>query len=160
MTFDVDRFVGRSPFRPCRVFRRGEPRFPKTPPRGPLNQSSGFNVGVSDASWSDLAAQVADAERFLRKHASEIRRLVRFSGVEGVVLDFPVELRTKDGVAAHFNHLPCSLVGIAGRLGVALELSVYSFAPWQRSNRRLQRAALKRRGTAGRKSAAAEPRRR
>jgi len=55
-------------------------------------------VAVSDASWSKLPAQARDAERFLSKHKREIARLSRF---------------------------PVSLVRAAGKLGSALELSIY-----------------------------------
>jgi len=141
--FDVDRFLRRSSFAPCAVHRRGTPRLPKR-----VHASSGINVPVCDASWSDLPAQIADAERFLVKYSREIKRLIRFPGVEGAGLDFPINLRIGDAVAAQFDHFPASLVRAAGRLGLSLELSIYPGESASRSNKRLERlGARTQRGT-------------
>jgi len=84
-----------------------------------------MNVAISDASWGDLPAQVVDAERFLRDNREEIRRLRAFPGVEGITLDFPIELRIGKSVWAQSDRFPASLVTIAGELGLNLELSIY-----------------------------------
>jgi hypothetical protein len=84
-----------------------------------------MTVAVSDASWSNLPAQVRDAESFLSKHKREITRLSRFPGVEGLVLDFPIHLRIGRKVVAQFDLFPATLVRAAGKLGIALELSIY-----------------------------------
>jgi hypothetical protein len=85
---------------------------------------------VSDASWHKLSAQISEAEAFLSKHRRELLRLSRSSGLESVVLDFPICLRigkTIRGtrVAAQFDQFPASLVRAAGALSIALELSIY-----------------------------------
>ena len=123
--FAVDRFAEKTSLPVCNVYRRGEPRLPRSKPRGPKHKSSGITVVVSDASWSKLPAQVRDAERFLSKHKREIKRLSRFPGVDGLVLDFPIHLRIGRKVVAQFDRFPASLVRAAGQLGVALELSIY-----------------------------------
>ena len=81
----------------------------------------------SHASWRDLPAQVADAERFLKIHRREIERLAQTPGVTDLTLDFPVESRMGggDGVVAQFDRFAATLVGLAGALGIALELSTY-----------------------------------
>ncbi len=136
--FDVDGFLRVSSLAPCAVHRRGTPRLP-----GRVHESSGFNIAVSDASWSDLPSQIADAEQFLSRHSREIERLMRFPGVEGAVLDFPVNLRIGDGVVAQFDRFPASLVRAAGRLGLSLELSIYPGKSRSRSNKRLQRSGAR-----------------
>ena len=121
--FDVDEFLRSSSLKPCAVHRRSE-----AGPRG-AHEASGLSIAVSGASWSNLAAQVADAERFIATHAKEIRDLVGFRGVEEVTLDFPLDLRVGAGVAAQFDRFPPSLVRAAGELGLGLELSLYPVAP-------------------------------
>jgi hypothetical protein len=124
--FDVYEFLRGSPFEPCKVFRRGEPRLPRSNPEGQTQDASGFNLSVSDAPWDNLPAQVADVESFLREHESEVGRLREFPGVESVSLDFPISLDVNTEVVAQFHRFPESLVRSAGRLGLGLELSVYA----------------------------------
>ena len=124
--FDPETFLDPSPFEPSKIYRRGDPRLPESRPNGPRYDTSGINVAVSEAPWSDLPAQVADAERFLEANRAELERLVQSPGVTDLTLDFPIELRI-DGetVVAQFDRFPASLVRLAGTLGIALELSVY-----------------------------------
>jgi len=124
--FDVDAFLLGSPFEPCKVFRRGEPRLPRSNPEGPTEDPSGFNLKVSEAPWDDLSAQIHDVESFVREHEPEVARLREFPGVESVTLDFPVSLNVNSEVVARFHRFPESLVQSAGRLRLGLELSVYA----------------------------------
>jgi hypothetical protein len=123
--FDVDAFLDVSALLPDGVYRRGEPRGSSAKPDGEVHAESGMNISVSDAPWSDLTAQVADAERFLEDHEEEIRRLSRFPGIEDLVLDFPVDQRIGRSVVVQSDRLPVSLVAAAGKLGLALEISIY-----------------------------------
>lgn len=124
--FNPDAFLDASPFEPCKVFRRGDPRLPKSKPHGPRYDSSGISVAISEAPWSDLPAQVADAKRFLDANRAEIERLTHTTGVVDLTLDFPIELRIDgDTVVAQFDRFPAPLVRLAGALGIALELSIY-----------------------------------
>jgi len=100
-----------------------------------------MNIAVSDA--SDLPSQIADAEKFLAQHSREIERLMRFPGVEGAILDFPINLRIGDRVVAQFDRFPASLVRAAGHLGLALELSIYPGKSNSRSNKRLERSGAR-----------------
>ena len=82
-------------------------------------------MAVSDASWSDLATQVKDASRFLDRHAHTIRALRSGGTVVDMRLDFSIDLRIGEGVAAQFEYLPAELVEKAGALGLGLEISIY-----------------------------------
>jgi hypothetical protein len=104
--FDVDEFLRSSSLKPCAIHRRGTPYLAKGQPRGRVHEASGLAIAVSGASWSDLATQVTDAERFLAAHRAEILRLVHFPGVEEATLDFSLDLRIGDGVAAQFDRFP------------------------------------------------------
>ncbi len=123
--FDVDAFLAGSTLSPCTIYRRGEPRL-KGGRVAQRRGGSGLHVTVSDASWSDLAAQAADAERFLREHHDEITRLRTFPGVDGLGLDFAIESRIGKDAVAQFERFPASLVAAAGALGLDLELSLYA----------------------------------
>jgi len=128
-TFDVDRFVKDTSLPIESIRHKGKPMWPGTKVKRKWSQT-GLTVSVSRASWSNLKGQVADAERFLIEHNREIARLSRSKGLEHLVLDFPIYLRigTKlrgSTVAAQSDRFPGSLVRVAGRLGVGLELTVY-----------------------------------
>lgn len=79
--FDVAAFLRDSVWSPCRVFRKGEPKWPSTPHK--INTRPGFNLDVSDAEFSDLVRQIEDATAFLETHFDELQRLAIFPGVEG-----------------------------------------------------------------------------
>jgi hypothetical protein len=116
--FDVDAFVAGSTLKPCRVYRRGEPRFARMPP----SEESGLNVPVSVTEFVEFPKQVAEATEFLQTQADEIRRLATFPGVEKVTLDFGIERRD---VVVQCDLLPADLIRIAGSLGLSIELSQY-----------------------------------
>jgi hypothetical protein len=121
--FDPYAFLAGSSLVACRIFRPGEPHAPRSRP----SRQAGIAVGVSDASWSDLDAQVADAERFLERNRAEIERLARTPGI-GITLDFPLTLQVEDESeprAGRFIRFPASLVRLAAELGIELELSLY-----------------------------------
>jgi len=124
--FDPDAFLGTSPLQPSKVFRRGESRLPRSKPEGPRHEASGISIDVSDASWRDLSAQIADAERFIKANRLEIKRLAKSPGITDLTLDFPIESRMGgENVVAQFDKFPATLVSLAGALGIALELSIY-----------------------------------
>ena len=123
--FAADRFAAKTSLDILAVRKRGQPRFPHSKPRGAKHKVSGITVVVSDASWTDLAAQISDADRLLESNGREIGRLQRWPGVQMVVLDFPIDLRVSRKNVAQFDRFPASLVRKAGRLGLALELSIY-----------------------------------
>ena len=125
--FDVDTFLASSPLAPSTVFKKGEPRRPNTASEGPKHNKSGVCIGVSDAEWSDLAAQVSDAEQFLISNRIAIEALAAMPGIEDFLLDFPIELRA-DGIkiATQTDIFSPALVRIAGTFGLGLALTIYS----------------------------------
>jgi len=122
--FRVEEFLKTSTLVPSRTYRRGEPVL-ATRPEGKRSRASGIVVSISEAPWSDLPAQVADAEQFLRANREELSRLRSFPGVEDVALDFPIYQRVGQGVWMQTDSFPASLVAIAGELGLGLDLSIY-----------------------------------
>jgi hypothetical protein len=121
--FDAAEFLRASKLPGLKVFTRGDPVFPHSQPEGRCHVRSGVNVSVSEADFDDLANQEEDAIKFLAENADEIRRLCSYLGVQEIVLDFGIWRRE---AFAQFDRFPVELVQIAGDLGLALELSVYS----------------------------------
>jgi hypothetical protein len=120
--FDVDAFVPECDWEIAKVFHRGEAELPTTRPDGRKHAESGLNVLVSDAGFHDFAGQIEDAIEFLTASAFEVRKLVAYPGVTGVVLDFGIAWRD---VVAQSDQFPAELVRVAGGCGIALELSHY-----------------------------------
>jgi hypothetical protein len=121
-TFDVERYLARSPFRPLAVHRRGEPVLSATKPNGRERTRLGCNIEVSGRDFADFAGQVRDAIRFLKGNGAAVRRLRRFPGVEAVTLDFGVVWRD---VAAQMDAFPEELVALAGQCALGLCISHY-----------------------------------
>lgn len=123
-TLDVDAYLARpARLSPIAVFRRGEPRFRLTQPKGQRHQRSGLNVVVSEKEFDDFAGQVKDALRFLAAKAASIRALVRREGVETASLDFGIERRPD--ALVQVDTFPAELALRAGRLGLSLQVSHY-----------------------------------
>lgn len=120
--FDVDAFLRNSDLRPLIVHRRGTPRFASTSPTNCPEARSGMNLSVSTREFSDLTGQIEDAIAFLSNNDKELRRLRGFPGVEGLLLDFPVEDRD---VAAQCDTFPAQLLLILGNLNIDLAISRY-----------------------------------
>jgi hypothetical protein len=114
--FDVDAFLADSGLRPYRVHHRGEPS------RSGNYPHSGFSLDVSDVD-GDLKAEIADATNFLSAHEDELLRLRGFAGVSDMRLDFGYYRRE---VVGQFDYLPPSLIALAGRCGIGIELSLYA----------------------------------
>jgi len=119
--FDVDAFVAGCAWELDAIWRRGEPVF-KTRPDGHTRVRSGLNYAVSVATFHEFAEQIEDAIAFLKEDGEEVRRLVAFDGVEGVVIDFGVAWCD---VVAQSEEFPAQLVRLAGVCGISLGLSHY-----------------------------------
>ncbi|HEY3857560.1 MAG TPA: hypothetical protein VGO67_24525 [Verrucomicrobiae bacterium] len=85
-------------------------------------EDSGFSLDVSNID-GELSGQIKDAIVFLRKHQSEISRLVGFPGVDDRRLDFGYDNRN---AFVQCDYLPPELLALTGSLGVGIELSLYS----------------------------------
>jgi hypothetical protein len=123
--FEVDVFLATSSLEVIRVRRKGEPRF-ASKPDGPRSERSGFNAGVSSKGWNDLPGQIDDAKAFLSEYEAELQRLRSFPGVDGVAIDFPMNLRigTND-IAVQSDRFPADLLLAAGRLGIDIVMTTY-----------------------------------
>lgn len=122
--FDVDAYLRTASFAAEAVFRKGRRRS-----RATVHTRSGFNAGVSDASGSDLAAQVRDAVGFLRAHRDALERLVATPGVEEVGLDFGLyDVATPERPWPSYR-LDRELVALCGELSLEIELSFYGAEP-------------------------------
>jgi len=121
-TFDVDAFLRESPFEPCRVFRRGEPRL--LDPTTTLDES-GFNLVVSEAGGDHLADQVRDAVAFLRANRPELRRLADQPGFEAAYLDFGCDFPYRR-IVGRRHRLPIELIRECSEVGIEIEVSVYA----------------------------------
>ncbi len=119
--FDTDAFLKKSKLRPLAVFRRGEPKSKSNPRR--KNIQSSVNIAVSNASFDNIKRQVKDASSFLAVNKTEIKRLLRFKGVEGVELDFAIY---KNDAFLQEVEFPAELIALAARLGLSVKLSQYS----------------------------------
>lgn len=126
-TFDVDAFLASSKLVPCEVARRGEPVF-RTKPNGRKLLRSHLHVSVSEADWGNWKKLVSDSLRFISSHERELRRLVRYPGVEGVELDFPTEVSESvwEGHTYSSCLFPQTLVAKAGSIGLELAFTIYT----------------------------------
>lgn len=120
--FDVEAFLADCELEPLKVFKRGEARYPTSQPEGPIFERFGINFEVSDAEFSELELQMHEALAFVRRHEKLIFTLKEFPGVENVTIDFGVEIFPPGWCSFNFSS---DLLLAVGRLGLALELSVY-----------------------------------
>lgn len=126
--FNVDDFISASKMKPSVVWRKGEPRWPRSNPNGPKCSTTGANFVVSNASWRNLSKQVTAAISFLKKNRSAIRRLKNAKGLGQIYLDFPLEVKREvwDGSTTQGVHFPKALISIADDLGVEMCITVYT----------------------------------
>ncbi|MEO5912790.1 MAG: hypothetical protein ABIS50_01045 [Luteolibacter sp.] len=120
--FDVDAFLADSSFLAMNVYRKGEPSLPVSKPDGRKNARSGINVEVSGAGFDDIELQFKEVFFFMRDHANELSRLRDFDGVENLCIDFGADIYPPGYSCFRF---PFALLGMAGKLKLDLELSVY-----------------------------------
>lgn len=90
--FDVDGYLAQLELTELLfiVRRRGLRRYERE--KDP-DTTSGFNLIVSEAEFSELNQQQVDALAFLRKYERELELLATFPDVQDVVLDFGIEDR-------------------------------------------------------------------
>lgn len=118
--FDVDGFLKTSGFRPTVVYRKGQRRRPAS--RG-SQKASGFNLTLTES--DDPKEQIKRALTFLTKERDELQRLVRFGGIDDVVLDFSCAQRE---FVTRTARLPAELLTAAGALGIEIDVSFYLVA--------------------------------
>jgi len=141
--FDVEAFLRRSMLPPGRVYYRGDTRFPTLPKWPKRYTRSGFTVRIGPDTW-ELRNQIRPALVFLRKHRRELKRLSRFPGVQDIRLDFGVNM--KEESMGQFFPLPGELIALCAPSNIGLEISVYRWDEWERSQRRASKARKRRPG--------------
>lgn len=99
---------------------------PKRKSGNGVYDSHRMSLNVSDQDWDDLPGQVGDAIAFLTKWEHEIINLMVTHEATSAYLDFPVESRLNDNIANQNDHLPKELIAVAGRIGLGIEISMYS----------------------------------
>ena len=119
LNFDVDRYLGSSPFKPMAVFRKGDIP-PKNNPEKKPRPDSGFVVLISGDREVSLSQQLSQALAFLTQHSSELQT-IRTVGVDNMLMDLGVEVGNKLQQA---EYLPPELIAALGRLGMGLIFSV------------------------------------
>ena len=86
----------------------------------------GFSCTVSDRSWKDLAGQIDDAHKFLKKHKQELEKLIVTHDISDIYLDFPFECRlNNDNIFMQGEYLPANFLYLTGKLGINIALSHY-----------------------------------
>lgn len=121
-SFHVDEFCAVTTLIPCRVFRKGQPRFPRSEPTGPKHAQDAVNIEVSSAATDQVDVAIRDAISFLRVHFDDVQYLRSYPGVEFVSLDFGIAWRN---VALQTNLFPAELITLAGQLCLDFEVTYY-----------------------------------
>ena len=121
--FEPDEFLKASTLAPTRVWRRGDARASGARQRADVSTTSGMTISVSGADLAAFQQQIHDAIAFLRSNSVELARLVSFSGVEDVSLDFASAWN--DEAVTHTDALPSELIRLAGQIGLGIEVSHY-----------------------------------
>jgi hypothetical protein len=122
---DVEALVSASGLKPIVIHRKG---FPRIPGGTALSPSSGFNVDVSRAD-GNVEKQFRDAIRFLKRHEPGLARLRRSKVCAGMTLDFGLYDRATVETPWPSYRLPATLIQIAGKYGIGIDLSFYGSKP-------------------------------
>jgi hypothetical protein len=117
--FAVDEFIKETSLKPSIIYRKGEKNFGEK-----VQQSSGFNVSLSNAEFDDLRSQINDAISFLRKENDELKRLLAFPNIESASVDFAISTPTED-IIIWTRSFPAELLNLLGSLGMELDFTVY-----------------------------------
>lgn len=124
--FDVDFFVSISKLEPYKIFHAGDSKS-----GGTQNIKkyvfSGISIEVSNADFNDFKTQINDAIIFLRENEEKLKTMTTTKGIEYAALDFGVELKVNQEMNSftQSHTFPQSLLVLAGRCSLDLELSVY-----------------------------------
>jgi hypothetical protein len=117
---NVKELISTLKIEPSKIWEKGLPRFKSNPEK--LNKNSGFNIVVSDAEWNEFEKQKAMAIDYLEDHKTILASVISYLGVEGGYLDFGIEWRDE---AVQSDSFPPSLIKLAGKIGLGIELSQY-----------------------------------
>jgi hypothetical protein len=118
----LTQFLHATGLEPLSIYWKRQLRFERSKRPSSVN---GCNISVSSSSGLDVAAQIRDAARFIRRHEAEFRRIRRL-GLSAVI-DFGVEARDKDGPT--YFRFPGIFVALLAKNGLDLEVSYYGEPP-------------------------------
>ena len=119
LSFDVDRYLASSPFKPATVFRKGQIP-PKENPERLSRPDSGFVVLVSETEDPGITSQIGPATEFLAKRVKEFRRLREF-GADNMLLEFGTQMGNR---MQQSDYLPPEFINALASLGLGLVFSV------------------------------------
>jgi len=119
---NIDKLLSKTNFVPQAFYRKGEAKFKKTQPKGEKNKRSGASFRVSTANYDQFEKQKREAITFLKTNRREIRRIMKWPGVDEGELDFGIHSRD---VIIRCDYLPPELIKLAGSLGLGIEISQY-----------------------------------
>lgn len=89
-------------------------------------ESHRLSIDVSDKGWDDFKGQAADAISFLADHEQELIDLLNSHDVTNAFLDFPLYSRLDKNIINQNDRLPRELIALAGRIGLGIEMAIYS----------------------------------
>ena len=118
LSFDVDRYLASSPFKPATVFRKGQIP-PKENPQRLARPDSGFVVLVSETEEPGIDDQIGPATEFLARHVKELRRL-RECGADNMLLEFGIQMGNR---IQQSDYLPPEFINALAALGLGLVFS-------------------------------------
>ena len=119
---DIETLLTKIVISPIKVWRAGTRRYLEGSSNNAINQDSGATFEISEASFSDLLAQIRDAENFFLAHRVWLTTLASFNGVEHAVADFAVESSPPHWASFSF---PPKLLAAMSAFNVSLCVSVY-----------------------------------
>ena len=111
---------------PMPVFRsreKGETRYAGS---SKVNERFSISFNVSTKEWDDFKGQVEDAISFLRQWEFEISQFALQYPPDLFYLDFPLYSRLDDEIICQGDYLPAELISLAGKVGLGVEMSIYS----------------------------------
>jgi hypothetical protein len=117
------------------VYRKGELRR-RALKRSKLNRpnkSSGFSCVIGKSNDKTIRQYVKDAIRFLKTHKAALTKLSRRKDVEILTIDFGLESRISNKIAAQFDYIPPELVNLASKYKIGFEISNYSTQAFDRA---------------------------
>ncbi len=121
--FQPEAELAKSSFKPYRIFHAGD--VTKCARGNIVFKDSGFRVDIGPKNNHDLAAQIKVANRFIKKHFAEIKRI---KNADNMCLDFGYEMRfDKSGEPfwVQCNDFPTEFLKMCGDLKIGIELSFY-----------------------------------
>jgi len=117
--FAVDEFLKKSSLKPLMIYYKGSKSFSEK-----ISNTSGFNVGVSNAEFEDLKTQINDVIIFLKREKEELKRLVEFANIENVTIDFAIATPSEN-IVIWTRSFPLELLKLLGSIGIELDFTVY-----------------------------------